>query len=171
MLHPSKASVQLPAPTILSVSSVSVARHATFRVSGEKENTPMPRAHLRVESPLGAPGPALEPFDLPDRIRARELIRTHVREEVSRYDLDGSLPFQGLVAPTAAERSLNTESRRAEWPALDWEEQADLAERAFEKQRFVLVVGDRQMESLEENIDLTGEPEIVFVKLIPLAGG
>lgn len=131
----------------------------------------MPRAHLRVESPLSAPGPALELPDLPDRIRARELIRTHVREEVARYNLDRALPFQGLVVPTDAERSLNTATRRAERPVLDWEEHADLAERAFEKQRFVLIVGDRQVESLEENVDLTGEPEIVFVKLIPLAGG
>lgn len=131
----------------------------------------MPPVHLRVESPLGPAGPALELPDLPDRIRARELIRTHVREEVARYNLDRSLPFQGLVTPTAAERSLNTAVRRTERPALDWEAQADLAERAFEKQRFVLIVGDRQVESLEEEIDLTGEPEIVFVKLIPLAGG
>lgn len=131
----------------------------------------MPRAHLRVESTLGAPGPALELPGLPDRIRARELIRTHVREEVVRYNLDRSLPFQGLVVPTDAERSLNTATRRAERPVLDWEEHADLAERAFEKQGFVLIVGDRQVESLEENVDLTGEPEIVFVKLIPLAGG
>lgn len=131
----------------------------------------MPRAHLRVESPLGAPGPALELPDLPDRIRARELIRTHVREEVARHNLDGSRPFQGLVTPTAAEHSLNTATRRTGRPALDWEEEADLAERAFDKQRFVLIVGDHQVESLEENVDLTGEPEIVFVKLIPLAGG
>ncbi|WP_017597338.1 hypothetical protein [Nocardiopsis lucentensis] len=131
----------------------------------------MPRAHLRVESPLGATGPVLELPDLPDRITARELVRTHVREEVARYNLDGSLPFQGLVAPTAVERELNTAARRTERPAVDWEEQADLAERAFEKQRFVLIVGDRQVESLAESVDLTGEPEIVFVKLIPLAGG
>ena len=131
----------------------------------------MPRAHLRVENPLGVSSPALELPDLPDRIRARELIRTHVREEVARYNLDRSLPFRGLVTPTAPERSLNSEARRNQRPPLDWEEQADLAERAFEKQRFVLIVGDRQVESLEESVDLTGEPEIVFVKLIPLAGG
>jgi hypothetical protein len=131
----------------------------------------MPRALLRVESPLGAHGPALELPDLPDRISARELIRTHVREEVARYNLDRSPHFQGLVTPTAAERELNAGARRTERPTVDWEEQADLAERAFDKQRFVLIVGDHQVESLAESIDLTGEPEIVFVKLTPLVGG
>ncbi|WP_444963791.1 hypothetical protein [Nocardiopsis sp. M1B1] len=131
----------------------------------------MPRVLLRVESPLGVGLPAVEPPDLPDRVRVRELIRTRVREEVARYNLDRSAPYQGLVVPTAAERQLNTAVRRTERPTVDWEEQADLAERAFEKQRFVLIVGDRQVESLEEHVDLTGEPEIVFVQLVPLVGG
>ena len=131
----------------------------------------MPRALLRTESPLGACVPALEVSDLPDRISARELVRTRVREEVARYNLDRSAPYQGLVVPTTAEQRINTGTRSAERPAVDWEEQADLAEQAFGKQRFVLIVGERQVESLEESIDLTGEPEIVFVQLIPLAGG
>ncbi|WP_150255882.1 hypothetical protein [Nocardiopsis deserti] len=131
----------------------------------------MPRVLLRVESPLGVGLPAVELPDLPDRVRVRELIRMRVREEVARYALDRSAPYQGLVTPTAAERQLNTAARRTERPTVDWEEQADLAERAFEKQRFVLIVGDRQVESLEEYVDLTGEPEIVFVQLVPLVGG
>ncbi|NYH55771.1 hypothetical protein HNR06_005360 [Nocardiopsis arvandica] len=131
----------------------------------------MPRVLLRVESPLGVCAPVLELPDLPDRICARELIRTRVREEVARHNLDRSAPYQGLVVPTAAERQLNTAVRRTGRPAVDWEKQADLAERAFEKQRFVLIVGDHQVETLEESVDLTGEPEIVFVQLVPLAGG
>lgn len=131
----------------------------------------MPRVLPRVESPLGAGGPALELPDLPDRITACELIRVHVREETARYNLDRALPFQGLVTPTEAERRLNTGSGRRERLTVDWEEQAELAERAFDKQGFVLLVGDRQVESLDEDVDLTGEPEIVFVKLIPLVGG
>lgn len=131
----------------------------------------MPRALLRVESPLGAPSPALELPDLPERVSVRELIRAQVREEVARYNLDRSVPYQGLVVPTEAEHQLNTTARRTERLAVDWQEQADLAERSFDKQRFVLIVGDRQVESLEESVDLTGEPEIVFVRLVPLAGG
>ncbi|WP_026116914.1 hypothetical protein [Nocardiopsis valliformis] len=131
----------------------------------------MPRVFPRVESPLGAGGPALELPDLPDRITVRELIRAQVREEVTRYNLNGALPFQGLVTPTEAERRLNSGSRRRERSTVDWEEQAELAERAFDKQGFVLIVGDRQVESLDEDVDLTGEPELVFVKLVPLVGG
>ncbi|WP_268920458.1 hypothetical protein [Actinomadura soli] len=30
---------------------------------------------------------------------------------------------------------------------------------------------DRQVEDLDEEVDLTTDPDLVFVKLVPLAGG
>ncbi|NUR89686.1 MAG: hypothetical protein HOY71_36870 [Nonomuraea sp.] len=96
-----------------------------------------------------ATGRTLSEFSLPglpDRVSARELVRTRVREEVARHN----------ASP----------SRR-----LDWEKQADAAEAAFARNGFLLLVGDRQIEDLDTEIDLTGEPVISFVKLVPLVGG
>ena len=49
--------------------------------------------------------------------------------------------------------------------------QFDKAVEAFGKQRFLMLVGDRQVESLDEELMLGVETEITFLKLVPLVGG
>lgn len=118
-------------------------------------------------------GPAPEPWHvpgLPDRLTARELIRLRVREEVARHNAAPSRHFTGLVRPDDAEITLNG-YRLARARPIDWERQADIAERAFEANGFFVLTADHQIEDLDEPVDLTTDPELVFVKLIPLAGG
>ncbi|MBO3747471.1 hypothetical protein J5X84_15445 [Streptosporangiaceae bacterium NEAU-GS5] len=120
-----------------------------------------------------ATGRALDEFPLPglpERISARELVRLRVREEVARYNAAPSARFSGLVRPVDAEVALNG-YRMAAVRQIDWERQADIAERAFERNAFVLLVGERQVEDLAEVIDLTVDPIVSFIKLIPLVGG
>ncbi|MFI7698502.1 hypothetical protein [Nonomuraea sp. NPDC049480] len=120
-----------------------------------------------------ATGRALEEFslpDLPDRISARELVRLRVREEVARHNAVPSHHFRGLVKPTDAEAELNGYRMRTA-RRLDWEKQADAAEAAFARNGFLLLVGDRQIEDLGEEVDLTADPVVSFVKLVPLVGG
>ncbi|WP_433182566.1 hypothetical protein [Actinoallomurus sp. CA-150999] len=108
--------------------------------------------------------------DLPDQITVRDLIRTRVREEVARHNARPSRHFHGLVRPDDAEAELNgyllREARR-----IDAERQADLAERAFGRNGFILLVGDRQADDLDEVVELGADTEIVFLKLVPLVGG
>ncbi|GAB3900469.1 hypothetical protein [Microbispora bryophytorum] len=108
--------------------------------------------------------------DLPDRITARELVRLRVREEVARHNASPTPYFRGLVRPTDAEAELNGYRTRTT-RRLDWEKQADAAEAAFARNGFLLLVGDRQIEDLDTEIDLTADPVVSFVKLVPLAGG
>lgn len=131
----------------------------------------MPRATFRDESPLGERLADFDLPDLPDRLTVRELVRLRVREEVARHNLDPRSRYRGLVTPSRTERELNAERPRPATEKADWERQADLAEQAFEHQRFVIIVGDHQVESLDAEVDLTAEPEIVFIKLVPLVGG
>ena len=107
---------------------------------------------------------------LPDRITVRDLIRTRVREEVARYNLHPVERFSGLVAPTDAELTLNG-SRLMEPHRLDWEAQADVAEKAFQRNGFFLLVNGRQATELDEEIDLAGASDVAFVRLVPLRGG
>src|SRR5687768_13173364 len=119
-----------------------------------------------------ATGRALEEFSLPDlpaRISARELVRLRVREEVARHNAAPSHHFRGLIKPTDAEVELNGYRMRTA-RKLDWQRQADAAEAAFARNGFVLLVGDRQIEDLGEDIDLTADPVVSFVKLVPLVG-
>ncbi|MFC4019270.1 hypothetical protein ACFOW4_15160 [Micromonospora sp. GCM10011542] len=107
---------------------------------------------------------------LPERISARELVRLRVREEVARFNAEQAEHFRGLVQPTGTEATLNgyrvTRGRR-----LDWERQAEAACDAFARNGFVLLVGDRQIEDLDEEIDLRSDADIAFVRLVALVGG
>lgn len=108
--------------------------------------------------------------DLPETMTVRELVRLRVREEVARYNARPSHHFRGLVRPDDAEIELN--GYRLRTPRrLEWEQQAVIAERAFARNGYFVLVGDRQMEDLDEIVDLTDDLELVFVKLVQLVGG
>lgn len=105
-----------------------------------------------------------------ERITARELICKRVYEEVREYNLREPECFRGLVQPTDAERVLNGCRLRAR-RKIDWEEQSRRALDAFERNGFFLLVDDRQVESLDEEIEIRLATEVSFVRLLPLVGG
>jgi hypothetical protein len=107
---------------------------------------------------------------LTDRITARELIRKRVYEEVQEYHLREPEYFRGLVQPTDAERVLNGYKLRQR-RKMDWEQQFHQAVEAFERNGFFLLVDDRQVESLDEEIEIRLNTEVSFVRLVPLVGG
>jgi hypothetical protein len=100
---------------------------------------------LRTQTVGGAPVAAIEVPGLPECMTARELIRLRARQEFTDR-FPGALPE-------------------------DHERQADLAERAFRANGFFLLVGDRQVEELDEAVDLRAAPEVLFLRLLPLVGG
>jgi hypothetical protein len=100
----------------------------------------------------------------------RDLIRTRVREEVARANAGPGKEFRMLVQPKEAEATLNGYTMRAP-RHIDWEAQAQVAEQSFVRKGFLVIVGDRQVEDLEEELDLGVETEIRFVRLVPLVGG
>jgi len=108
--------------------------------------------------------------DLPETMTVRELVRLRVREEVARYNARPSHHFRGLVQPDDAEIELN--GYRLRTPRrLEWERQAEIAERAFVRNGYFVLVGGRQVQDLDEVVDLGADPELVFVKLVQLVGG
>jgi hypothetical protein len=110
-------------------------------------------------------------LDLPEpTITARELIRARVFEEVKLHNQTLKPRFQGLVQPTDTERDLNG-FRFSAPRKLDWHEQARTALEAFERNGFILLVDDRQIETLEEEIRVKPETVVSFLKLMPLVGG
>jgi hypothetical protein len=130
----------------------------------------MPAVTFRDETAAGAPVAEVRIEALPERMTVRELIRLRVREEVARHNARPSDRFNGLVRPDGAEAELNG-YRLREPRRIDWERQAEIAERAFLANGFFVLAGDRQVEDLDEEIDLTADPDLVFIKLIALAGG
>ena len=110
-------------------------------------------------------------LDLPEpTITARELIRARVFEEVRSYNQELPERFEGLVQPADAERELNGYRLKKRRP-LDWHEQSRVALEMFARNGFVLLVDDRQVESLEEEIRMRPDTRVTFLKLVPLVGG
>ena len=107
---------------------------------------------------------------LDERVTARELIRARIYQEVSEYNAGLSATFRGLVQPTDAERTLNG-FRMREHKRIDWERQFARALDAFMTNGFILLVDDRQVESLDEEILLRHDSKVSFLRLTPLVGG
>ena len=109
--------------------------------------------------------------DLPERITVREIVRLRVREEVARHNANPAALFRGLVQPTDTEVAANGFTLRRV-RRLAWEVQADAAVAAFARNGYFILVGDHQVEDLDEVVDLTGaDLHVTFVKLTPLVGG
>jgi len=103
-------------------------------------------------------------------ITVAELIHKRVFEEVAEYNRTQPECFAGLVQPTDAERTRNG-FRLRERRTLDAEAQALRALDAFMRNGFILIVDDRQVETLNEVVALRFDTEISFIKLLPLVGG
>ncbi|MDT0462599.1 hypothetical protein [Streptomyces gibsoniae] len=125
---------------------------------------------FRDETATGKPVTEWEVAGLPERMTVRELIRLRVREEVARYNARPSNHFNGLVRPDDAETELNGYHLR-EPRHINGERQAEIAERAFLSNGFFVLTGNRQAETLDEVVDLTTAPDLVFIKLVALVGG
>jgi hypothetical protein len=105
-----------------------------------------------------------------EKITARELIERRVRHEVDLYNEKTPDTFFGLVQPTDTERALN--GWRLKTPRhIDADEQVASAMDAFNHQRILLLVDDRQVETLDAEFALTRDAEVCFYKLVPLVGG
>jgi hypothetical protein len=110
-------------------------------------------------------------LDVPDeKISVQELIRARVYREVHDYNLDQPEYFHGLVQPSDAERSLNGFKMRRR-RTIDPERQFELAKRAFYSNGFILLVDDRQVDELEDEIEIRPDTTVTFLKLVPLVGG
>ncbi|HEX8273609.1 MAG TPA: hypothetical protein VF615_13310 [Longimicrobiaceae bacterium] len=107
---------------------------------------------------------------LSERVTVRELVRARVWQEVQDYNLRLPELFQGLVQPTDTERTLNGFRLRTR-RRIDWEAQAARALEAFERNGFMVLVDDRQAESLDEEIVIRLDTTVSFLKLVPLVGG
>jgi hypothetical protein len=106
------------------------------------------------------------------RVTVHEMIRERILQEVSAFNrLLAEHPFRGLVQPTAAETLLNAAPIGKDNRAVDWREQFEVACAAFERNGFVVLVDDRQVENLDDEIAVRAETTVSFLKLVPLAGG
>ena len=102
-----------------------------------------------------------------ERMLARELIRARIYQEVQDYNRNRQGAFQGLVRPGEDEVALNGR-RSSRFRPIDWNRQY---ERAIEANQILLLVDDRQVESLDEEVTLRAGLVATFLRLSLLVGG
>ncbi len=105
-----------------------------------------------------------------ERITVRELIRARIDQEVQDYNSRQLEYFNGLVQPSDTELTLNG-YRMKKVRALDPEKQYQQALESFEHNGFILLVDDRQVDSLDQVIQVSPATAVTFLKLVPLVGG
>lgn len=110
----------------------------------------------------------LEIFE--EELSLRELIRRRVFQEVAEYNAETPELFTGLVQPDGAETTLNGYRMRKR-RRVDPQQQFELAIEAFGRNGYVVLVDDRQVEELDEMIQIGRSTEVTFLKLVPLVGG
>jgi hypothetical protein len=124
------------------------------------------------ESTTGDRGEPIVLEFLTEHITVRELIRQRVYQEVQDYNLSKAKDpvFNGLVRPTDAEQTLNGyKLKRAR--QIDWHQQFENASAAFDAGRVLVIINDRQAESLDERVEINPSTDVSFLKLVPLVGG
>ena len=105
-----------------------------------------------------------------EMLTVRELIAHRVHDEVAAYNERQGGVFQGLVQPTESEKVLNGYRLRPQ-KLIDAEQQVYRALEAFQQNGFFVLVNDRQVESLDEEVWLGSGATASFLKLTPLVGG
>ena len=115
---------------------------------------------------------------LTETITVRELIRSRVYQEVDdhnrrvRQDAGAAAAFNGLVTPTDDERTLNGPAvGKRKIREIDFKQQFAVACESFERNGFFILIGNKQVESLDEAATLQAGTAVSFVKLTPLVGG
>ncbi|HEX8990686.1 MAG TPA: hypothetical protein VF784_03320 [Anaerolineales bacterium] len=105
-----------------------------------------------------------------ETIRVRELIRSRVYQEVEQYNSRQPEVFRLLVQPGDAERA-GSGFRMPRPRLINPDEQFEATLEAFERNGFVVLVDDRQVDELDAEIALQPETMVTFLKLVPLVGG
>ncbi len=111
-------------------------------------------------------------MQLPDeRITVRELIRSRVYQEVKDFNTRPLEKFEGLVAPTEDEATLNGEQPKPHHNPIDWRRQFERVLTAFRAKQVLLLVDDKQVDSLEDEVILAHGTQVTFLRLTLLTGG
>ncbi|MCR9197654.1 MAG: hypothetical protein NXI04_03325 [Planctomycetaceae bacterium] len=107
---------------------------------------------------------------LTETITVRELLRSRVHQQIKDHNMRRLGAFQGIIERGETEAALNADRLRKK-TVMDWKPYFERAAEAYQRNQILVLVGDRQTESLEEQVQIQPGTEIVFMRLTPLVGG
>ncbi|PCJ54623.1 MAG: hypothetical protein COA79_21820 [Planctomycetota bacterium] len=103
-------------------------------------------------------------------ITVDEIIKKRIYQEVTEHNAKGNSIFRGLVQPNKAEIMLNGKKQEKK-KKIDWEVQYKAAIESFKTNGIILLINNKQADSLEQEFEIKLDTEISFLKLVPLVGG
>lgn len=106
-----------------------------------------------------------------EQMKVKDLIAARVTSEVNTYN--NKLPeyFKGLIQPTDAEKTLNGFKLKRKNRTIDVEQQIFVAYSSFQKNGYFVLVDNKQVEDLEQEVLVNKGTVVSFIKLTPLVGG
>lgn len=128
---------------------------------------------VRDETPAGGVSNEWSLEFLNDTISVRDLIRERVYQEVQDYNVrqQASGPYRGLIQPEGLEQALNDPRAGAKSRPIDWKKQFERALDAFDANQVLILIDDRQAESLDEKFTIGPGTAVTFLRLTLLVGG
>ena len=104
-------------------------------------------------------------------ITVEELIMKRVTLEVEQFNNQPQIKnFNGLVRPSNTEASINGYTMKKH-RNIDAEKQCYIALKAFQENVFFVLVDNKQVDGLKQEIHVGQDTEVSFVQLTPLVGG
>jgi hypothetical protein len=108
-----------------------------------------------------------------ETLTLRDIITARVEEEVRKHNDKVADRYQFLIDLAPAEKRLNKGlgSKLKQRKLIDSTDPINKAIHAFRSNAFFVLVGDRQLEKLDEEIPAERDLEVSFIKLTQLIGG
>jgi|HigsolmetaAR206D_1030411.scaffolds.fasta_scaffold06923_3 hypothetical protein len=111
-------------------------------------------------------------LELPNNyITVRELIRQRIEQEIAAYNaqqasnLNSFMQLQGQELLNPQRPAIRTIAK------LNVEQQLELACSAFERNGLLILIDERQVDHLDDYVNLNPQTVVTFLKLVPLVGG
>ncbi len=102
------------------------------------------------------------------RVKVRDIIVERVRREAARRNAGATPDSPSLVEPGPVEELLN-EPKTGK--VIDADRQCDVALKAFRDRAFLVLVDERHLDDLDDEVELQDESRVTFLRLVPLVGG
>lgn len=132
------------------------------------------------ETPGIGRSPSFELRLASERISVRELITKRVNDEIDQLQAEAienaaaherTRSFLIRFDPSSPEGRLNSPRAGFKPKRFDRSEETRAACEAFAQRRFLILIDDRQIEDLDEELVVAPHTEVVFLRLVPLRGG
>jgi hypothetical protein len=103
------------------------------------------------------------------KVKVRDLIEQRVRQEVVKTEEDLIRDIKNTHYSLVNLPIIRAKQKKLD--KIDVEEQVKVALTGFENNAFFILIDDKQVETLEEEVTITPKTSMQFIKLIPLVGG